>query len=549
MLSESDGPPSAATAQRIPDTLQALIAARIDRLPADEKLVLQRASVIGRIFWRGAIEELAPDLDDVDATLETLLLREFLVPEARSTISGETAYRFKHVLIREVAYAGLSKSARVDLHASFARWLRERAGEELLEIRAYHLDQAAALIAELDGGPPPELAHEAAEALEAAGRRALAREANRSARKQLLRAFELEPTLERRYQAARAAWRMGDLPVVSDEMERVRAEAAAAGDHWCEARALAALAEVALNRGGDVEEAERLARLALDVADATDREPRIDALHVLYTGSWWRGRLGDAERYARDQLALASESDRPDFESRAALDLAGVQTARKEFDDAAPLIERSLRLAEESGSIVARGYALAALGDLLTWRGDPEGGKQHLEEARELFTEAGVASALGRVFYRLATVAWSQGDLDATERSARDAIRTLAPLEDRGTLCEVQRRLAEVLLLRGKVDEADRYATAAVETVGTQDMSSRASTRTTLARVRMAQGHQEEAEALLREAVEILEQTEYRNQIDCFGDLVQLLRDTGRGDEAADFERRLEALTLEPSAA
>jgi class 3 adenylate cyclase/tetratricopeptide (TPR) repeat protein len=550
MLAECEGQPLDAFADRIPDTLQALIAARIDRLPPDEKTVLQRASVIGRIFWGGAIAELTPEVEEVEQTLETLLLREFLVPEARSTISGETAYRFKHVLIREVAYGGLSKSARADLHARFARWLRERAGEELLEIRAYHLDQAASLIAELDGGPPPELAREAAEALEEAGRRALAREANRSARKQLLRALELEPTLERRYQAARAAWRVGDLPVVSEEMERVRAEAAEQGDRWCEARALAALAEVALNRGGDVAEADRLANLALEAAAPDDREPRIDALHVLYTGAWWRGRLTDAERYARDQLALAAESDRPDFESRAALDLAGVQTARGEYDEAEPLIARSLELADESGSIVARGWALLSAGDLASWRGDYDQAERDHAQARELFEEAGVSSALGRVLFRQATVAWNREDVDASERYAREAIRTLAPLEDRGTLCEVQRRLAEVLLVRGKVDEAERYATAAVETVGTQDMSSQATTKATLGRIRAAQGRHDEAEALFREALDILDATDYqRFQSDAVRDLAQLLRDRGRDDEAEAFERRLADLSAESSAA
>ena len=74
------------------------------------------------------------------------------------------------------------------------------------------------------------LRKEAAAALEVAGRRALSREANRSGRKLLLRAVELEPTLQRRFQAARAAWRLADLPAVSREMERVAAEAAAAGE-------------------------------------------------------------------------------------------------------------------------------------------------------------------------------------------------------------------------------------------------------------------------------------------------------------------------------
>jgi len=550
MLAECEGRPLNEFAERIPDTLQALIAARIDRLPPEEKMVLQRASVIGRTFWGGAIKELAAELDELQPVLETLLLREFLVPEVRSSISGETAYRFKHVLIREVAYSGLSKSARADLHERFARWLRERAGEELLEIRAYHLDQAAALLAELDGGPPAELAREAAEALETAGRRSLGREANRSARKQLLRALELEPTLERRYQAARAAWRLGDMPVVSKEMERVRAEAAEEGDRWCEARALAALSEVALNREADVDEANRLAALALDVADANDYEPRFDALHVLNTGAWWRGRLSDAERYARDQLALAQESGREDFESRAAVDLARVHIARKEYDLAAPLFARALELAEQSGSIVARAQALASSGDFAIYREDYDEAQRQLDEARPLYEEAGVASSLGRVLYRLAVVAWYQEDLDRAERLSRDSIRTLAPLEDRGTLCEAQRWLAEVLLAKGKVDEAERYAEAALDTVGPQDMSSRASTRFTLARVRNEQGRLDDAEKLLREAADILEQTEYC----AFGTeslqaLVQLLRDRGRDDEAEAFERRLDEASADSSAA
>src|SRR5436305_12775830 len=88
---------------RIPDTLQALIAARIDRLPQSEKLLLQRASVMGRIFWSGALERLAPEFgEELEDAVDDLLIRDLVTREARSTISGETAYRFKHVLIREV---------------------------------------------------------------------------------------------------------------------------------------------------------------------------------------------------------------------------------------------------------------------------------------------------------------------------------------------------------------------------------------------------------------------------------------------------------------
>ena len=198
--------------------LSAARADEISDLRANQEL-LQRASIIGRIFWAGAIDALSPELEGIEAALDDLLLRDFVVRESRSSITGESAFRFKHVLIREVAYGGLSKSARAQYHARFAKWLFDRAGEELLEIRAFHLDQAARLVTELDGAPPPELAHDAAKVLTKAGRRALNREAFKTARKLLLRAGELDPSLDRRYLAARAAWRIGDMPVVAVEME------------------------------------------------------------------------------------------------------------------------------------------------------------------------------------------------------------------------------------------------------------------------------------------------------------------------------------------
>src|SRR5438128_689524 len=112
--------------ERIPDTLQALIAARIDRLPGAERVLLQRAAAMGRIFMAGALAQLSPELEDVSDPLDGLLMRDLIVREPRATISGEQAYKFRHVLIREVAYAGLSKASRAELHRDFAGWLKER---------------------------------------------------------------------------------------------------------------------------------------------------------------------------------------------------------------------------------------------------------------------------------------------------------------------------------------------------------------------------------------------------------------------------------------
>jgi class 3 adenylate cyclase/tetratricopeptide (TPR) repeat protein len=537
MLSEANG----AGIERIPDTLQALIAARIDHLPPGGKELLQGAAVMGRIFWKGALGELVLEGTDIDPLLDDLHLREFVLPEARSTISGEDAFKFKHVLIREVAYGGLSKAARAGFHQRFAEWLRKRAGEELLEVRAYHLDHATALLAELDGSPPEKLATEAAAALEEAGRRALAREANATARKLLVRAVELEPTLERRFQAGRAAWRMSEFPVVSPEMQEVLRLAREAGDKDLEARALVALAEVSIFREGDVSRGEELAREALEVAERD--ESKVFALEVLNTVAWWRGRLTEGEGYAQEQLEIARRLERADLESEALLSLAGIYTSRQEDDRAEPLIERAKTLAEESGSLTARAHAYMQSGELYGWRRRDDEALEEYERARELFAEVGAATYLAKAMLRIASTVRRSGDLEEAEKLAREGIRILKPLEDRGTLCEVQRFLAEVLLEQGRLDEAELYALKAVETVGPQDVSSQASTKMSLALVRATQGRDEEAEALLRESIEILERSEYSRFLsDPLEAMIQFLEERERFEEIASFERRLEEL-------
>jgi class 3 adenylate cyclase/tetratricopeptide (TPR) repeat protein len=545
MLSEgSDG------IGRIPDTLQALIAARIDRLAPEAKSLLQRASVIGRIFWEGALEHLAPDFDSLETPLDDLRLREFVLDEERSSIRGEKAYKFKHVLIREVAYSGLSKSARAEHHARFAEWLKERAGEELLEIRAFHLERATALLAELDGTAPPELQHEAAEALTEAGIRAFARDANRTARHHLLRAVELEPTLRRRYLAARAAARLTDLPAVSREMEEVLAAAIQEGDGSTQGRALVTLAEAAVLREADVAAAEEMIENALAVLEPDDDVGRFRALRAAATIAWMRGDLAKEEQVMLEALDLARAAKRKDFESEAADELASVYLARLELDRAQPLIEQAILLAEESGSAEARGRALRFAGQLHLRRRELDDAEAAFEAAREHLAEAGAAWMVGRTLNFAAWTARHKGDLVKAERLFRESIRILAPLEDRATLCETQRSLAELLLELGRLDEAERFALAARETVGPHDISSLATTTMALGKVRAAQGRDQEAEELLHQAYESIVATEHRaHQCETLEALTQFLRDRGREDEAAELDARREGVLAEVSTA
>jgi predicted ATPase/class 3 adenylate cyclase len=527
---------------RIPDTLQALIGARIDRLPAGEKILLQRGSVMGRTFFAGALDHLSPeyDADELEDMLDDLLLRDFITRQERSTITGETAYRFKHVLIREVAYTGLSKSSRAEYHTRFAEWLREKADKELLEIRAYHLDQACTLYAELDGKPPEELARTAAKALQAAGKRALARESNQSARKLLLRAFELEPTLERRYLAARAASQLGELLVVKDEMAIVADEAAAAGDRGLQARALTHLAENASSLDGELTRAAELADAALAAVEDEDHEGRFFALDRRARVARWIGRLSEAEVFERQALEQARAAGRKDQEARAALQLAAIHIGRMEEAKAEPLIDRALELAEHSGSIVARASAASSKAQLLRVRGDHEGAIGWYTKALELYREAASVADIAWTSRNLAIVAWETGEPEKAEKLLRESIRLLAPMRDRGSLCESQRYLAQLLLEQGRIDEAEKFALAARETVSPEDTVSRATTRVALAQVRAAQGRNDEAEELFRGALEIVGGAEHcRILLDVLPPYADFLRALEREDEAVELEARL----------
>ena len=124
----------------VPDTVQAVLAARIDLLPSAEKAALQAASVIGRVFWTGPVYELVGGSPDFGLLEE----RDFVRRRAGSSIAGEREYAVKHALTREVAYASLPKARRAQLHASFAGWLSQLGdgGDEHAPLLAYHYAQA-----------------------------------------------------------------------------------------------------------------------------------------------------------------------------------------------------------------------------------------------------------------------------------------------------------------------------------------------------------------------------------------------------------------------
>jgi predicted ATPase len=124
----------------VPDSVHAVLAARIDLLGPAEKAALQAAAVIGRVFWTGPVYELV----DAQPDLRVLEERDLIRGRAGSSIADEREYVIKHTLTREVAYASLPKARRARLHAAFAGWL-ERLGEnrdDLAPLLAHHYSEA-----------------------------------------------------------------------------------------------------------------------------------------------------------------------------------------------------------------------------------------------------------------------------------------------------------------------------------------------------------------------------------------------------------------------
>ena len=184
----------------LPATIHALLAARLDRLEPSERAAVEAGAVVGRSFGRGALLELMGGVEDaeLDARLERLV-RSQVIQADGGHFAGQPTFSFSHALIRDVAYQGMLKARRAELHARCADWLERTAGDragEYDEILGYHLERAHRYLSEL--GPLDERGHDlgarAARRLGSSGGRALARGDIRPAVSLLERAVSLLDT-------------------------------------------------------------------------------------------------------------------------------------------------------------------------------------------------------------------------------------------------------------------------------------------------------------------------------------------------------------------
>jgi tetratricopeptide (TPR) repeat protein len=257
-----------------------------------------------------------------------------------------------------------------------------------------------------------------------------------------------------------------------------------------------------------------LADEALEVLPEDELVGLHDARSVHSAVAWW---LGDAEAsrlHAQATVDIARAMNRRDLESLALSKLARIANVESEPEQARDLVQQALELAEESGSREAYAFARSAAGGCADAANNLDGAESAYRDALAAFEEIGAAVRVGWMQTMLGVIELRRGNVGTAEKLEREAVSRLRAAQDAAFLVEAERQLAETLVRAGKVDEAERVAENARRTVGQEDVWSRASTLHALGIVRAAQRRTDEAEALLQEALAIVEPTMYRNLTD-----------------------------------
>lgn len=386
----------------LPPTVQAVIASRIDHLPVKAKDVVRKASVFSRATFD--VSELALIVDADERVLETLEDEELLQRDAERP----GVWRFRHGLVRDVAYDSLPKRERQRLHLRVANELARDPGTAARYPRsiAYHLERAARASLDLQPGDRG-LAERAVEALAHAGEVALEGSDLPAAEDAYSRALDLAgPRRSWGLREARILSSLGESRYWRGEFERAAPpleDALKLGDGDAGVRAQAArfLGDIELSIRGNRERAAGLLADALAAARELG-DPWIVARTLLVTGwePYWRGDFDTARAMFREALEIARAQPEGDAwaEARALVMLATLEGEYGDEEDALALCSEALALAEASGDRFSIGVAREAVGSALRRMGRLEEAEAHLDRAvdgfRELAARWEAASAL-----------------------------------------------------------------------------------------------------------------------------------------------------------
>lgn len=544
------------TSVTVPPSIQALLAARLDRLAPGERTVLEAAAVVGKEFFAGAIRELVPEdaRAQVSADLMALVRKELI--RAERTSPREDAFRFRHLLVRDSAYDAIPKAQRAELHEHFADWLERLAGDAIVEqeeIVAYHLEQAYSYRTHL--GPADERSEavgvRAATRLASAGRRASGRGDHAAGVNLLRRAVHIGPAgdAERAgmlYDLGDALAWVGEVQAAFAAFDEAAARAAETG-----ARSLEWLAKIRRSsmqmltdpHGMPTEEF----RVELEEAARAFEELEDDAaLATVWTElaqiEWMPLRYGRAERAARRALEHARRTG----DERLVTSALAPLLASASYGIATP--EEGVRALNGFREDLSRTRLLEAF--TLTLRGFYHSLEGTFDDARRLIGLANeIVKALGQPFLTtgseelLGLVEMRAGDPAAAERAYRRNYELNEEAGDEGHKSTAAGNLALALCRLGRFDEAERYAAIARNVAAEDDLASQVTGSQAQALVLAARGELKEAERLSREAVALFADAECPDfEGDVWMDLARVLRMAGKPAEAEQAAR--EALAL-----
>jgi tetratricopeptide (TPR) repeat protein len=513
----------------VPPTLKSLLAMRLDQLDDPERRVLERGSVEGEVFHRGAVQALGPEEAQVTPRLAALVRRELIRPD-RAQLSGDDGYRFRHLLIRDTAYDALPKSVRAELHRRFAAWL-ELHGQELVELEeilGYHLEQATQYLAEL-GRPDPALATEAATHLATAGTKARSRGDRQAALSLFRRAVALSdhPDVHVIVDLTREIVDPREAAELLDRSAE-RAERDGKANDAAFARAMAAYYWAEAGKGS-AEELERLALTALPLLEAAGDHAGL--AHLWYVvGQWVSSTFAQLEDAAEQELRHARLAGQP--ARHTLLPVALIFGPR-------PVAEGLARfdvLVEEDDpshlAHVARAHLLAMSDRTDEARSELRAVEDYLREVGDVDTIEWTAFAEIQQLIAGNTQAvadrWQRA-CDYNRANGKTALLSVCASH-----------LARVLCTLGRFDEAEALAAEGRELGEADDPLWRQAT----ALVQAQRGNHSDAQRLANEAVNYQRQSDSpERQADALCDLATVLEAAGqREDAVAALE---EALTLQ----
>ncbi len=538
----------------MPPTIHALLSARIDRLEPEDKTVLNPAAVVGHIFPLAAISELADGLEPerVAARADNLTNNQILQREPER--DGIDFRAFHHIFIRDSVYESLLKRQRAALHERFVEWADRVNGDrkvEFEEILGYHLEQAHRFLSEL--APADEhvrlLGVDAARRLSAAGRRAFVRGDMPAAANLLRRALAVLPDdAPERFtltpDCGEALMQIGDFEAAevllaeAEDAAVERRDAALAGG----ARIVRQLIKLLSGSEGDwSDDARATAEDVIAAAAANGDEATLARAYRLL--AWVDGK---ACRYgaAATSLGLAIEH------ARSAGDVRQERRSLTAYaltstHGPTPVIEALERCADVTKRVAGDRQAEAAVlclaAHLEAMRGDFELSRKLSDQSRRLFEELGLRVEAASMVLESSRVELLAGNPQEAERELRRGFIVLEELRERYLLSTLAGLLARALWAQNRAGEAEDMTALAEEISDPRDIDAQVHWRCVQAKVLALRGEADEAERLVRSAVEMLEATDATVlQIEAYIDLGEVLTLLGREGAAAAYKRARE---------